>query len=140
MDFDENVRKEVVTIICDAASHALDSIPVETVKQVADRLRDKSVCYNAVICFCVVTLIYPFLVILYPNNFSVFNFQILVKKHTMEGLAEILRVYSARCSDGEISSYEFDWIPGKILRCFYDKDFRQVIFYSSCPMSSNVNC
>ncbi|GAV59827.1 hypothetical protein CFOL_v3_03358 [Cephalotus follicularis] len=91
LDFDENVRKQVVTVIFDVACHALNSIPVETVKLVAERLRDKSM---------------------------------LVKKYTMERLAELFKVYCVKCSDGTIKHYEFDWIPGKLLRCFFDKDFR----------------
>ncbi|XP_062088082.1 sister chromatid cohesion protein PDS5 homolog A [Humulus lupulus] len=94
LDFDENVRKQVVAVICDVACHALSSIPLETVKLVAERLRDKS---------------------------------LIVKKYTLERLAEIYRVCcvtSVESADGSIKSDEFDWIPGKILRCFYDKDFR----------------
>ncbi|XVF75159.1 hypothetical protein PTKIN_Ptkin13bG0164900 [Pterospermum kingtungense] len=91
LDYDENVRKQVVAVICDVACHSLVSIPVETVKLVAERLRDKS---------------------------------LLVKKYTMERLTDIFRVYCASCSDGSINPNEFDWIPGKIFRCYYDKDFR----------------
>ncbi|KAK9935847.1 hypothetical protein M0R45_012722 [Rubus argutus] len=91
LDFEEKVRKQVVAVIYDVACHDLNSIPLETVKLVAERLRDKSV---------------------------------LVKKYTMERLAEIYRVYCTKCSDGSTISSEFEWIPGKILRCFYDKDFR----------------
>lgn len=91
LDFDENVRKQVVAVICDVACQALNAVPLETVKLVAERVRDKS---------------------------------LLVKKYTMERLAEIYRVYCLKCSDGSIMSDDFDWIPGKILRCFYDKDFR----------------
>ncbi|XP_039070317.1 sister chromatid cohesion protein PDS5 homolog B-like isoform X1 [Hibiscus syriacus] len=91
LDYDENVRKQVVDVICDVACHSLVSVPVGTIKLVAERLRDKS---------------------------------LLVKKYTMERLAEVFRVSCAGCSDGSIDRYEFDWIPGKIFRCFYDKDFR----------------
>ncbi|KAA8537266.1 hypothetical protein F0562_027047 [Nyssa sinensis] len=91
LDYDENVRKQVVGVVCDVACYDLTSIPVETVKLVAERLRDKS---------------------------------LLVKKYTLERLAEIYRLYCLSCSDGSIKTDEFDWIPGKILRCFYDKDFR----------------
>lgn len=91
LDYDENVRKQVVAVICDVACHAPDSIPVETIKLVAERIRDKS---------------------------------LIVKKYTVERLAEIFRVYCGRISGGLINSYDFDWIPGKILRCLYDKDFR----------------
>jgi sister-chromatid-cohesion protein PDS5 len=43
LDFDENVRKQVVAVICDVARHVLNGVPLETVKLVAERLRDKSV-------------------------------------------------------------------------------------------------
>ncbi|KAG8649135.1 hypothetical protein MANES_08G068700v8 [Manihot esculenta] len=91
LDYDESVRKQVVDVICDVACHALNSIPVETIKLVVERLRDKS---------------------------------LLVKRYTMERIAEIFRVYCMKSSDGSVSPGEFDWIPGKILRCFYDRDFR----------------
>lgn len=44
LDYDENVRKQVVAVLCDVACRALSSIEVERIKLVADRLRDKSVC------------------------------------------------------------------------------------------------
>nr|GMD45653.1 sister chromatid cohesion protein PDS5 homolog A isoform X1 [Ipomoea batatas] len=91
LDYDENVRKQVVAVLCDVACRALSSIEVERIKLVADRLRDKSV---------------------------------LVKRYTMERLAEVYRNYCLNCSTDSQKSYEYDWIPGKILRCFYDKDFR----------------
>ncbi|CAI8590496.1 unnamed protein product [Vicia faba] len=47
----------------------------------------------------------------------------LVKKYTMERLAEIYRVFCEKSSD-TVNPSGYDWIPGKILRCFYDKDFR----------------
>ncbi|CAK7323338.1 unnamed protein product [Dovyalis caffra] len=87
LDYDENVRKQVVNVICDVACHALNSIPVETIKQVAERLRDKSQ---------------------------------LVKRYTMERLADIFRVYCLKSSDGSVNPGEFDWIPGRILRCLSD--------------------
>lgn len=89
LDYDENVRKQVVAVVCDVACYDLNSIPVETAKLVAERLRDKS---------------------------------LLVKKYTLDRLAEIYRLYCLRCKEG--CTNEYDWIPGKILRCFYDKDFR----------------
>ncbi|KAJ8760192.1 hypothetical protein K2173_011048 [Erythroxylum novogranatense] len=91
LDYDENVRKQVVDVISNVACHALNSVPVETIKVVADRLRDKS---------------------------------LLVKRYTMERLAEIFKVYCVKSSEGSINPSAFDWIPGKILRCLYDKDFR----------------
>ncbi|XP_052727860.1 sister chromatid cohesion protein PDS5 homolog A isoform X4 [Vigna angularis] len=96
LDFDENVRKQVVAVICDVACHALNAVPLETVKLVSERLRDKS---------------------------------LLVKKYTMERLAEVYRVLCEKSSDTVIPN-EYNWIPGKILRCFYDKDFRSDIIES----------
>jgi sister-chromatid-cohesion protein PDS5 len=49
--------------------------------------------------------------------------QLLVKKYTMERLAEVYRVSCEKSRD-TASLNEYDWIPGKIVRCFYDKDFR----------------
>ncbi|KAE8709123.1 putative ARF GTPase activator [Hibiscus syriacus] len=83
LDYDENVRKQVVDVICDVACHSLVSAPVGTVKLVAEHLRDKS---------------------------------LLVKKYTMEMLADIFKVYCAGCSDSSINHNEFDWIPAKIFR------------------------
>ncbi|KAI3456589.1 hypothetical protein Pfo_013252 [Paulownia fortunei] len=91
LDYDENVRKQVVSVVCDVVCHALTSIPVETIKLVSERLRDKS---------------------------------LLVKRYTMERLADIYRVSCMNRSSGSIENDEYDWIFGKILRCFYDKDFR----------------
>ncbi|GAB4830723.1 hypothetical protein Ancab_004756 [Ancistrocladus abbreviatus] len=89
LDYDENVRRQVVAVVCDVACFDLNSVPVEAAKLVADRLRDKS---------------------------------LLVKKYTMDRLAEMYSLYCLRSAEGY--SNEYDWIPGKILRCFYDKDFR----------------
>ncbi|XP_022142523.1 sister chromatid cohesion protein PDS5 homolog A isoform X2 [Momordica charantia] len=97
LDFDENVRKQVVAVICDVACLSLNAIPLDTIKLVAERLRDKS---------------------------------LLVKKYTMERLAEIYRVYSVKSSTEPSNPDDFIWIPGRILRCFYDKDFRSDIIES----------
>lgn len=43
LDFDENVRKQVVAVICDMTCLSLNAIPLDTIKLVAERLRDKSV-------------------------------------------------------------------------------------------------
>jgi sister-chromatid-cohesion protein PDS5 len=56
LDYDENVRKQVVDVVCDVACHTLNSVPVETIKLVAERLRDKSVCHD-------------FYISLFPNYF-----------------------------------------------------------------------
>ncbi|KAL9237009.1 hypothetical protein vseg_011602 [Gypsophila vaccaria] len=89
LDYDENVRKQVVAVVCDVACYNLSSVQVETTRLVAERLRDKS-----------------------P----------LVKKYTLDRLAEIYRLYCVKSKEG--CTGEYDWIPGKIFRCFYDKDFR----------------
>ncbi|KAI3466488.1 hypothetical protein Pfo_023151 [Paulownia fortunei] len=91
LDYDENVRKQVVSVVCDVACHSLSSIPVETIKLVSERLRDKS---------------------------------LLVKRYTMERLADIYRTSCMKRSSGSTKDDEYEWIVGKILRCFYDKDFR----------------
>ncbi|CAI9760225.1 unnamed protein product [Fraxinus pennsylvanica] len=91
LDYDENVRKQVVSVVCDVACHSLTSVPVGTIKLVAERLRDKS---------------------------------FLVKRYTMDRLADIFRVYCLNRSPVSTENDEYDWIVGKILRCFYDKDFR----------------
>lgn len=91
LDYEENVRKQVVAAICDVACHSLGAVPVETIKQVAERVRDKSVS---------------------------------VKCYTMERLADIYKFYCQSGSDSSVNSDDFEWIPGKILRCLYDKDFR----------------
>ncbi|CAA0837188.1 binding [Striga hermonthica] len=91
LDYDENVRKQVVAVVCDVACHSLKSIPIETIKMISERLRDKSV---------------------------------LVKRYTMERLADIYQVSCIQHSSDSTRDDEYDWIVGKILRCFYDKDFR----------------
>ncbi|EPS60029.1 hypothetical protein M569_14775, partial [Genlisea aurea] len=88
LDYDENVRKQVVSVVCDVACHSLTSIPMEIVKLLSERLRDKS---------------------------------LLVKKYTLQRLADI---YRASCFIEAIKSDDYGWIVGKVLRCFYDKDFR----------------
>ncbi|XP_047942253.1 sister chromatid cohesion protein PDS5 homolog A [Salvia hispanica] len=91
LDYEESVRKKVVSVVCDVVCHDTTSIPVETIKLVSERLRDKS---------------------------------LLVKRYTMERLADIYKASCMKQSSGTAESGEFDWIVGKILRCFYDKDFR----------------
>lgn len=69
-----------------------------------------------------------------PDTLSVILtfFQLLVKKYTMERLAEIYRTFCLSQSGGSTKNDDFDWIPGKILRCFYDKDFRYTILVCCC--------
>ncbi|KAL1537227.1 sister chromatid cohesion protein PDS5 B-like isoform X1 [Salvia divinorum] len=91
LDYEESVRKKVVSVVCDVVCHAITSIPVETIKLVSERLRDKS---------------------------------LLVKRYTMERIADIYKASCTKQSRGMTENGEFHWIVGKILRCFYDKDFR----------------
>ncbi|CAN6221625.1 unnamed protein product [Urochloa humidicola] len=90
LDYEENVRKGVVAALCDVACHSPDAIPIDTIKVVAERVRDKS---------------------------------LAVKCYTMERLADIYKLYCQRGPDSSTCSDDFEWIPGKILRCLYDKDF-----------------
>ncbi|KAE8771343.1 Sister chromatid cohesion protein PDS5-like protein B [Hordeum vulgare] len=91
LDYEENVRKQVVAAVCDVACHEFGAVPIETIKLVAERVRDKS---------------------------------LPVKCYTMERLADIYKLYCLKGSDSSTNSDNFEWIPGKILRCIYDKDFR----------------
>ncbi|KAI3698227.1 hypothetical protein L6452_31340 [Arctium lappa] len=91
LDYDESVRQKVVAVVSDIACHELSSISAETIKLVAERLRDKS---------------------------------LPVKKYTMERLSDIYRTCCLKHMAGLILSDDYDWIPGRLLRCFYDKDFR----------------
>ncbi|KAL5199789.1 hypothetical protein ABZP36_020992 [Zizania latifolia] len=91
LDYEESVRKQVVAAVCDVTCHSLGAVPVETIKLVAERVRDKS---------------------------------LSVKCYTMERLADIYKFYCLRGSASSTNSDDFEWIPGKILRCLYDKDFR----------------
>ncbi|KAF6166513.1 hypothetical protein GIB67_005375 [Kingdonia uniflora] len=105
LDFDENVRKQVVDAICDVSCHAWGFVSDETTRLIAEHLRDKS---------------------------------LLVRSYAMERLAEIFRLHCLMCSEASISSSESNWIPGKILKCFYDKDIRPetikvVMFRSLLP-------
>ncbi|KAK1427905.1 hypothetical protein QVD17_16630 [Tagetes erecta] len=86
LDYDESIRQKVVAVVSDIACCDLSSISPNTIKLVADRLRDKA---------------------------------LPVKKYTMERLSDIYRTCCTKqVSDG------YNWIPGRILRCCYDKDFR----------------
>ncbi|KAI3718580.1 hypothetical protein L6452_19457 [Arctium lappa] len=46
---------------------------------------------------------------------------LLVKKYTMERLSDIYRTWCSKQIGG--LNLDYDWIPGRILRCFCDKDF-----------------
>lgn len=47
LDNDKNVCKEVVAVLCDVACCSLNSVSVETIKLVAERLTDKSVYFTS---------------------------------------------------------------------------------------------
>ncbi|EMS45215.1 Sister chromatid cohesion protein PDS5-like protein B [Triticum urartu] len=106
LDYEENVRKQVVAAVCDVACHEFGAVPIETIKLVAERVRDKS---------------------------------LPVKCYTMERLADIYKLYCLKGSDSSTNSDNFEWIPGKILRCIYDKDFRlqqEMLKYMSLQQTS----
>lgn len=123
LDHDENVRKQVVSVVCDVACHVLTSVPVETIKLVSERLRDKSVCVPS--CFCISFSLF-ILVIYFACDLITFdiNMQLLVKRYTMERLADVYRISCMERCSGSLKNGDYDWILGKILRCFNDKDFR----------------
>ncbi|KAI7731479.1 hypothetical protein M8C21_026903, partial [Ambrosia artemisiifolia] len=89
LDDDESIRKQVVVVVSDVASHELSSVPSDTIKLVAGRLEDTS---------------------------------LLVKKYTLERLSDIYRIWCLKQLDGSNLSDDYDWIPGRILKCFYEKD------------------
>ncbi|XP_042462438.1 sister chromatid cohesion protein PDS5 homolog A-like [Zingiber officinale] len=47
-----------------------------------------------------------------------------VKKYTMERLVDLYQLYCLKSSDGSTNLDDCKWIPGKILKCLYDRDFR----------------
>ncbi|KAL2634564.1 hypothetical protein R1flu_006043 [Riccia fluitans] len=48
-----------------------------------------------------------------------------VRKDTLQKLAQVYRTYTTKCKEGSWTMDEqFEWIPSKIVRCAYDKDFR----------------
>ncbi|KAH9314048.1 hypothetical protein KI387_022675, partial [Taxus chinensis] len=70
-----------------------------------------------------------------------------VRKHTLEKLAELYRVYCSNCLDGSVGNFEFDWIPKEVLRSCYDMDFRcqtdemdffESIYASDLPLAERV--
>eukprot|EP00253_Pinus_taeda_P035266 PITA_35266 len=117
LDSDEAVRKQVIGAICDVVNDSPKPIPIKAIRQVADCLHDKMVS---------------------------------VQKYTLERLVEVYRVYCSKCLetlDGSVGNFEFVWIPGKILGCCYDKNFRsqvvdeafsQSLFPSDLPLSERV--
>ena len=120
LDFDENVRKQVVAVICDVACHALVPFYLKQWNLLLSVFETNlQISFSHFIFTCYLLMVFIFTCLL--------TLQLLVKKYTLERLAEIYRVCcvkSVESSDGSIKSDEFDWIPGKVLRCFYDKDFR----------------
>ncbi|GAB2242606.1 hypothetical protein Droror1_Dr00019381 [Drosera rotundifolia] len=85
LDYDENVRRHVVEVVCDVARSDLDSVPVDTAKLVAERLRDKS---------------------------------LVVKKYTLDKLADIYSQYCLRSSGGSsLNETMKNLMPGCVLIC-----------------------
>ncbi|KAH7279481.1 hypothetical protein KP509_37G021700 [Ceratopteris richardii] len=49
-----------------------------------------------------------------------------VRKEAFNRLAEVYRAYAAKCGDGLLFiDNQLEWIPGKLLRCCYDKDVKE---------------
>ncbi|CAM6113881.1 unnamed protein product [Calypogeia fissa] len=92
LDYDDKVRMAAVKALCDLVNINSKWIPMDMIKAVAERLRDK--------------------------KFS-------VREDTLHKLAEVYRNYTTKCNEGlSAVDDQFEWIPSKIVRCCYDKDFR----------------
>lgn len=68
---------------------------------------------------------------------------LLVKKYTMERLSDIYRTWCLKKIGGSNMNDDYDWIPGRILRCFGEKDFgpdkvEQVLCLSLFPVEFSV--
>ncbi|CAI9279977.1 unnamed protein product [Lactuca saligna] len=48
---------------------------------------------------------------------------VLVKNYTLERLSDIYRTWCLKKIGGLNVNHDYDWIPGRILRSFFDKDF-----------------
>ncbi|CAN6448387.1 unnamed protein product [Victoria cruziana] len=67
---------------------------------------------------------------------------VTVKRYTLERLVELYRLQCLKSSEGPIEQNEYRWLPGKVLRCFYDKDLRYEAvekFLSDSFMPSEVS-
>ncbi|KAM0049108.1 putative sister chromatid cohesion protein Pds5 [Helianthus debilis subsp. tardiflorus] len=109
-DDDESIRKQVVAVVSDVASHDLSSISSDTIKLVAAHLEDKS---------------------------------LLVKKYTLERLSDIYRISCLKQHGGSNLNDDYDWIPGRILKCLYEKDLEpdtveQILYTSLFPAEFSV--
>lgn len=52
--------------------------------------------------------------------------KVLVRKEAFQRLADVYRAYTTKCYDGFVSiDNQLEWIPGKLLRCCYDKDVKE---------------
>ncbi|XP_020691826.1 sister chromatid cohesion protein PDS5 homolog A [Dendrobium catenatum] len=47
-----------------------------------------------------------------------------VKWYTVGRLADVYRCYCLKHTNALLNDDDFEWIPGRVLRCLYDKDFR----------------
>ncbi|KAK9051851.1 hypothetical protein SSX86_028479 [Deinandra increscens subsp. villosa] len=68
----------------------------------------------------------------------------LVKKYTLERLSDMYRIWCLKQIGGSILNDDYDWIPGRILKCFYEKDLgldtvEQVLCISLFPVEFSVN-
>lgn len=49
-----------------------------------------------------------------------------MKNYTLERLSDIYRTWCLKKIGGLNVNHDYDWIPGRILRSFFDKDFGYV--------------
>ncbi|XP_024361716.1 sister chromatid cohesion protein PDS5 homolog A isoform X1 [Physcomitrium patens] len=90
LDYDEKVRVAVVEAFYDLAISDLKYVPVDVLRKVSERIRDKK-----------------------PG----------VRKITVLKSLELYKSYCTKCTEGSIAlDKEYEWIPGKILRCSNDKE------------------
>lgn len=56
--------------------------------------------------------------------------QVLVRKEAFQRLAEVYKAYATKCYDGLTAiDKQLEWIPGKLLRCCYDKDVKEFRYH-----------
>lgn len=125
LDDDESIRKQAVAVVLDVASHELSSVSSDTIKLVAARLEDKSV--NHPFVLHLISCLYSL------NTYTritlteiLFVIQVLVKKYTLERLSDIYRIWCLKQLGGLNLNDDYAWIPGRILKCLYDKDLGYV--------------
>ncbi|KAD4982238.1 hypothetical protein E3N88_18909 [Mikania micrantha] len=68
---------------------------------------------------------------------------ILVKKYTLERLSDMYRIWCLKQIGGSNLNDDYDWIPGRVLKCLYDKDLgpdttEQILCTSLFPVEFTI--